>query len=495
VTTPIVTTPVSTTPSPDVTADAGGPPSSGPVPDPGVGGSSSGSSGSGSSGSGSSGSGSSGSGSSGSGSSGSGSSGSGSGGSGSGGSGSGGSGSGGSGSGGSGSGGSGVTFYVSPSGSDSNPGTESLPWRTVGRVNEASLAAGDSVLFQGGAVFSDSALMPAVSGVSGDPITFGSYGSGQAELDVSSANDVWLPDGVHDLTFEDLDFTGGSVLFASSGGGSGTYDITVTGSTFSGTPLSAINIANPGDSDWTVSDDTISDTGDSGIIIWGSDVSVTGCTISDTGTNSALDYGKHGIYDKGPDTTIADNDISDIPNGEAISLRFHGAQVYGNTIHDTPYAIAFFDYDTSSPPQGTSYVYDNRLWDISGYGFYYDNQADPNGNSPSVNFVLANNTFEFSGGEAVDLSVVPSSATVTLVNNIFTGSFGSEYRGCASCSEYSNDWYGGSENFASGSGDIFTDPDLSAAPTLAPASGSPVINTASSNVPGLSLGQRDIGAV
>jgi hypothetical protein len=362
-------------------------------------------------------------------------------------------------------------------------------------VNEASLVAGDTVLFQGGAVFSDSALMPDESGVSGDPITFGSYGSGQAELDLSGANDVWLPDGVHDLTFEDLDFTGGEILFASSDSGSGTYDITVTDSTFSGTPMGAINVANPSDSDWSISDDTITNIGDSGIFIWGSNVSVTGCTISDTGTNSSLGYGRHGIYDKGPNTTIADNDISDIPNGEAVSLRFHGAQVYGNTIHDTPYAIAFFDYDTSSPPQGTSYVYDNRMWDISGYGFYYGNQADPNGNSPSVNFVLANNTFEFSGGEAVDDSVVPSTASVTMVNNIFAGSYGSEYLGCASCSEYSNDWYGGTSNIPNGSGDIFTNPDLSAAPSLTPGSGSPVTGAASSNVPGLSLGQRDIGAV
>ena len=129
------------------------------------------------------------------------------------------------------------------------------------------------------------------------------------------------------------------------------------------------------------------------MIIWGSNITVSHSTITDTGWNPAITWGKHGIYDKGPNTTIANNDFSNNAGGQAISLRFHGAHVYGNTIHDTPYAIAFFDYDTAPAPQGTNYVYDNRLWNITGWGFYYSNQADPQGNPPTVGFVLASNTF------------------------------------------------------------------------------------------------------
>ena len=48
-----------------------------------------------------------------------------------------------------------ATYYVSPSGSDTNAGTVAAPWKTVARVNRASLSPGDTVLFQGGAAFSD----------------------------------------------------------------------------------------------------------------------------------------------------------------------------------------------------------------------------------------------------------------------------------------------------------------------------------------------------
>ena len=42
-----------------------------------------------------------------------------------------------------------TTYYVSPNGSDLNPGTStSQPWQSVGRVDGANLKAGDSVLFQ-----------------------------------------------------------------------------------------------------------------------------------------------------------------------------------------------------------------------------------------------------------------------------------------------------------------------------------------------------------
>lgn len=387
------------------------------------------------------------------------------------------------------------TYYVSPTGSDTNAGTASAPWKTIGRVNNAALSPGDTVLFQGGQTFSGASLMPAYSGTASAPIHFGSYGSGRAQLNVTTGQDVWIPDGRHDLSFDNLDFTGGSTLFASSATGSGTYDISVTNSVFHDTPLAAVNVANPSDHNWTLSGNTIRHTGDSGMFIWGSNVSVTNSTITDTGWNMSITWGKHGIYDKGPNTTIADDDFSNIPHGQALSLRFHGARVYGNTIHDTPYAIAFFDYDTSSVPQGTSYVYDNRLWNISGYGFYYASQADPQGNPPSVSFVVASNTFSFaSSTEAVNLSEVPSVASVTMANNVFTGSYGSSYRGCGTCSEFNNDWYGGTSNVPSGSGDQRVNPALSAAPALAPGSSAPVVDAGTTRVTGLTYTANCDGA-
>src|ERR1700722_4506902 len=91
-----------------------------------------------------------------------------------------------------------TTYYVSPSGSDANSGSASAPWQTISRVNRASLQPGDTVLFQGGQTFSDATLMPPTSGTSSDPITFGSYGSGNAQL--NTATDVWISPGGHDYT-------------------------------------------------------------------------------------------------------------------------------------------------------------------------------------------------------------------------------------------------------------------------------------------------------
>jgi hypothetical protein len=301
-------------------------------------------------------------------------------------------------------------------------------------------------------------LMPESSGAPGAAITFGSYGDGRATL-ANGEGAVWFS-GKRFLTFRDLVLTtGGSAsgVFASSPGAPST-NIVLRDSLLQNTRGTGVSSANPGDSDWTVSGNTIRDIGDSGILTVGRNETFTGNTITQTGTNTALDYAKHGIYAKGPDLTIAGNDFSRNLNGQAISIRFHGARVTGNRIHDTAYAIAFFDYDTAPAPQGTSYIQGNKLWNITGYGFYYDNQLDPNGKLPTVDFVLTSNTFSFANAsEAVN--VAPSrSAHVTITNNIFTGSFGSALRAASTTVEHHNLWHGFTSNKPAGAADVFTAP-------------------------------------
>lgn len=66
-----------------------------------------------------------------------------------------------------------TTYYVSPYGSDSNPGTYFFwPWQTVAQVNKAALKAGDQVLFMRGGTWRET-LVPQASGV-----TYGIWGSG-----------------------------------------------------------------------------------------------------------------------------------------------------------------------------------------------------------------------------------------------------------------------------------------------------------------------------
>jgi hypothetical protein len=72
-----------------------------------------------------------------------------------------------------------ATYYVDCGASgDGGAGTsQATAWKTVGRVNGANLAPGDSVLFKKGCTWRDT-LWPPASGTSGHPITFGAYGSG-----------------------------------------------------------------------------------------------------------------------------------------------------------------------------------------------------------------------------------------------------------------------------------------------------------------------------
>ena len=71
-----------------------------------------------------------------------------------------------------------TTYYVSPTGSDSNNGTSpGAPIQTLGRASNLPLAPGDQVLMQRGASFSGK-LAIWRSGTAGSPITIGAYGSG-----------------------------------------------------------------------------------------------------------------------------------------------------------------------------------------------------------------------------------------------------------------------------------------------------------------------------
>src|SRR5258708_21523156 len=59
----------------------------------------------------------------------------------------------------------GATFYISPSGFDTNSGTSTnAAWRTIDRVNSQVLHAGDLVFFQGGTTFNGTSFRRAPRG-------------------------------------------------------------------------------------------------------------------------------------------------------------------------------------------------------------------------------------------------------------------------------------------------------------------------------------------
>jgi len=73
-----------------------------------------------------------------------------------------------------------TNYYVSLNGDDANPGTsESLAWRTIGKVNQSSFSfgPGDNILFERGGTYRGRIIVQQ-SGSAGTPISFGAYGSG-----------------------------------------------------------------------------------------------------------------------------------------------------------------------------------------------------------------------------------------------------------------------------------------------------------------------------
>ena len=254
---------------------------------------------------------------------------------------------------------SGTTYYVSPGGLDSNAGTSpARPWQTVTRVDRAALKPGDVVLFEGGAAFGDATLMPGggfrVSGMFGKPIVFGSYGTGQARL----TRGIWLgTDAAHPLGPSHLAFENLALGPREGFQGTGDY-IALIGLSISHmfAPESSqeTGIATEG-SHWLIEDNTIEDTGDSGMLLGfsagvpgdppgGQDYVVSRNTVTRTGLDQRLSWGRHAIYVKVADAKVSYNRLTYF-HDDGVSLRYHDATVSHNYIAHGLIGIAWYQYD------------------------------------------------------------------------------------------------------------------------------------------------------
>ena len=299
------------------------------------------------------------------------------------------------------------TYYVSPSGSDRSHGTLRHPWRTVARVDRAHLVPGDRILFQGGRTFTDATLIPSSSGSPGKPIVFGSYGRGRATI-ANSRGAVWFS-GRSDITFSKLRLTTNDADAVILAGSTQRSDrVTLEGCLLLDSKDAAVNQPSSSDTGWVIRDNSIRHVGDSALILQGAEDVVRNNVIEDVGWNTALDYGKHGIYAKGPEITIVDNRIDGF-TGSGISLRYPDARVYRNTISKGDTGIAFFREDTQV---GTSYIVGNLITG-TGIGFYYDDGG-------GENFVIENNTIDMTGGTAIDIQGSPATS-ITVSGNLFLG--------------------------------------------------------------------------
>ena len=273
------------------------------------------------------------------------------------------------------------TFYVSPSGSDHRSGlSPARPWRTVARVNRARLRPGDRVLLRGRATFANT-LMPPTSGSPGQPIFFGSYGPGRARL----PGGIWFRRR-HDLAFDHLAMFGAGLV------GHGNR-IALTNSAIAHTGMGVYASG----TSWWIAANRIQDTGDSGLILVGRRMAITGNRIERTGRDSSIRYGKHGIYLKAADAYVSGNVISDFAD-DGISARYRNSHIEGNQIDGGPIGIAWFQND---PDAGTSSWVSNSITHTTSAGIYVS-KADHAGTTRE-SFVIRANLLRRRSGRYLDL--------------------------------------------------------------------------------------------
>jgi hypothetical protein len=112
-----------------------------------------------------------------------------------------------------------ATYFISPKGSDSQKGTSiATAWRTINRVNAATLQPGDRILFEGGQTFQGSVtLRTTASGTSTQPIIVSSYGAGRAII--SSGNSLgFYAQNIAGVELRRLTFVGSGRLSNNSSG-------------------------------------------------------------------------------------------------------------------------------------------------------------------------------------------------------------------------------------------------------------------------------------
>jgi putative cofactor-binding repeat protein len=273
----------------------------------------------------------------------------------------------------------GTTYYVSPNGSDSNRGTSpDDAWRTIGQVNRAKLQPGDGVLFQGGASFTDNTLMPgwgtSVSGSPDHPVVFGSFGQGHASL----PEGIWIK-GEHNLEFDSLDL-------GPQQGLSGTGDAIVVEGCSMTNLTGEMNIGvNAIGSNWTIRDNRIDHTGNSGMLLRGDNFVVANNTITNTGTDNSISYGTHGIYLKASNSTVTGNTIDHFRD-DGISVRYRNSTISANTISNGAIGIAWFQYDGVS---GTSRWTRNTIIADRDVGIYVS--PSDQGGATRESFVISGN--------------------------------------------------------------------------------------------------------
>lgn len=182
-----------------------------------------------------------------------------------------------------------TTYYVSPTGSDSNNGTStSTPWQTITKVNTITFSPLDNLLFQAGQSFSGH-LVWISSGTLGNVITIGVYGTGIATISSGSSNGFTSVNNQY-FFMSNLKFTGNGITSNTAEG------VRIENSQTGNTKLQTVTLLNI----------EVSQYGFNGISIQGTNgasgfnnVQILGCNTHDCTGNFGNGTGSSGIIFQG----------------------------------------------------------------------------------------------------------------------------------------------------------------------------------------------------
>jgi len=235
-------------------------------------------------------------------------------------------------------------FYVSPSGSDSNPGTEEEPWRTIQKAAD-TLVPGQTVYLRAGTY--EERVVPSASGAADNYITYAAYPDETVTIDGAT---IIVPEwgGLFDITGQEYIRVRG-LRVVNAGPNPHNPGIQVDGG-----------------SHIIVEYNTVDRTMDSGIAVWNSsDVAVDGNLVANAclgGFNESITVGLTDGFE------VRNNLVHDSQK-EGICTKdgSSNGRVYGNEVYGTE-AVGFY-VDAQARHTYNIDVFDNVAHDILEGGF------------------------------------------------------------------------------------------------------------------------------
>lgn len=252
-------------------------------------------------------------------------------------------------------------YYVTTSGDDAASGSELHPWRTVAKVNTATLNAGDRVRFVAGGVWRDATLQPTAGGHAGAPISFEKWPLDSVRVALiappSGEGAFWVSKDwivLNGLTFS-RGIQGGRDDAAPSHHCGLLYCTIDYGA--AGHTSTDLGVFTHGDN-WDIVGNTIQNIGNSGMQLEGTEYVIERNLIQDVGQNQAgVGANCHAIYGTVRNSLIADNDLLRAAD-YGITPRYEGNTIINNRIIGCAGGIAFLSRTVVA---GTTIIDDNTI--------------------------------------------------------------------------------------------------------------------------------------